>query len=121
MSGLKQARHICGGNALLLALLWAVWYGWPLPSDSYGVGIALLGVLPLLLFTAGVVAGMIRGMAALGFISLFYLAHGLMELMANPDVRWMASASTLLSLLLFLTASHCLRIHRMQEAEQPRE
>ena len=121
MSGLKQARHICSGNALLLAMLWGVWYGWLAPSDTYGIGIALIGVLPLLLFTAGVLAGMIRGMAALGFISLFYLAHGLMELMANPDVRWIASASTLLSLLLFLTSSHCLRIHRMRQAQQPGE
>jgi uncharacterized membrane protein len=119
MSGLKQARHICAGNALLLALLWGLWYGWLAPSDTYGTGIALIGVLPLLLFTAGVVAGKVRGMAALGFISLFYLAHGLMELMANPEVRLMASASTVLSLLLFLTASHCLRIHRMQQGEQP--
>lgn len=113
MNTLKWSRTLCAGNALLLAVVWGIWYGWLAPSEAYGTAITLLGVLPLLVLALAVWGGQVTAMATTGFLSLFYLAHGFTELVANADVRWLATASSLLSLLLFLTASHSLRVHRI--------
>ncbi|MDQ2069445.1 DUF2069 domain-containing protein [Natronospira bacteriovora] len=117
MNALKRARAICAGCALLLALNWGLWYGVVAPSDDLGIGLAIVGMAPLILLIPGMLQGKVLPTAVLGFLSLFYLAHGFTELVANPAVRVLASASTLLALLLFLSASHSLRIQSLHRPE----
>lgn len=116
MSGIRGARIACTGSALLLAAVWGLGYGFlagPEPTTAWFV---VVGVAPLVLLAPGAAWGRILPTGLLGFASLFYMAHGFTELVANPDIRGLASTLSLLSLLLFLTASHALRLQIRRRA-----
>lgn len=106
---LKTARTMCAGAALILAALWGLWYGWLQPAEENPLMVAILGVAPLILFIPGILGGRTLATAAAGFFALLYMAHGIMELVANPEIRNLAIVFTLGSLMLFFTASYALR------------
>jgi len=121
MISLRRARLSCTAISLLLAAVWGLGYGWFQPSEEYGITLAVIGALPLLCLAPGAYQGKTLATAVLGFLSLFYLAHGFTELMANPEVRLIATLTSLLALGLFLSAGHTLRvqnIHRGQNKDQ---
>ncbi|MEA5444781.1 DUF2069 domain-containing protein [Gammaproteobacteria bacterium AB-CW1] len=117
MISLRRARMSCAISALLVSLTWGLGYSLFHPSEELGPWLAIAGSLPPLLFAVGVLQGKVLPTALLGFFALFYMAHGFTELMANPEVRGLATALSLFSLALFLTAGHSLRV----QSRQPRE
>lgn len=109
---LKTARAMCAGASLILAGLWGLWYGWLAPAEENPLVVALLGAAPLVLFVPGILGGRTLATAAAGFFALLYMAHGIMEMVANPEVRNLAIVFTLGSLMLFFTASYALRLQQ---------
>lgn len=110
MTAQQKARTTCAILALALAAAWGIGYGLLAEAEPGQRWYALIGMLPLILFTPGVYLGKALPTALLGFLSLFYMAQGFTELVANPEFRGLASALTLLSLMLFLAAGHALRL-----------
>jgi len=118
MISLQRARLTTALTALLLALVWAIGHGWLQAPEEGALLWAAIGALPLLFLAPGVLQDKTLPTAVMGFLALFYMAHGFTEAMANPEARGLATATSLLSLLLFLSAGHTLRVqsfHRRQE------
>jgi len=92
-------RLLALGAALGLALLAVAWHPGP----------AMVGALPALLAAALAWRGARAALAWTGFIALGYLAHGLMELVANPPRRGSAMLECLLALGLLVACADALR------------
>lgn len=118
MSAQKKAQTGCAIIALALAVAWGIGYGILAEAGSGQYWYALIGMLPLVCLAPGVLLGKILPTALLGFLSLFYMAQGFTELVANPAIRGLASVLTLLSLMLFLAAGHALRLINRQSSER---
>lgn len=116
MNSQEKARTSCTILALALAAAWGIGYGLLSEADAGTRWFALIGMLPPVLFAPGVYRGKVLPTALLGFLSLFYMAQGFTELVANPEDRGLASVLTLLSLMLFLSAGHALRLHNQPGA-----
>lgn len=88
----------------------ALWYAAIHPTTTMPplVGAALLGA-PILLCVARAWHGTPLALGCAGFLAIGYLAHGLMELVANPPERIAAAISALLALAVLIAASHALR------------
>lgn len=117
MNPQQKARTSCAIIALALAATWGIGYGVLTEAEPKQHWYALIGMLPLIFFTPGVLRGKVLPTALLGFLSLFYMAQGFTELVANPAIRGLASVLTLLSLMLFLSAGHALRLNGGQSSD----
>ncbi len=114
MSRPTKTRRFGAGVALAMALVWIAWYGWLVPAASLSWLMAAIGALPLLLLAPGLLReSAVAGLSG-GLLALFYLAHGVMELLANPEARILASLSSLGALALFFLSVHALRVERVQ-------
>jgi len=110
MISLRRAKLTCSALALILAITWAVGYGWWHPPEEQALLWAAIGALPLLLLIPGVLQDKVLPTAVMGFLALFYMAHGFTEVMANPDLRVLSTITALLALGVFLSAGHTLRV-----------
>lgn len=99
--------------ALLAAALggWdALWYAGIHPTSALPPPVgALLLAVPILLCVRHAWRGIPLALGGAGFLAIGYLAHGLMELVANPPERIAAGISSLLALAVLIAASHALR------------
>lgn len=85
---------------------------WYLVLHPTGGLAALALALPALLCAPPAWRGVRLALGCGGLLAIGYLAHGLMELVANPPERIAALVSTLLALALLVSASHALRTTR---------
>lgn len=102
-------------TALLLAALAVVYGIWtlaPLPDTGFGWGLAGLAVLPPVILIPAVLARHRTAVALTGFIALGWAAHGLTEVVANPDRRVIAAVELLVVLAVFVASSVSLRVGR---------
>ena len=95
---MKAARRARWLYLALMAwqLLW--FYLLPAPWGKNSLALALLVTLPLLLPLAGVWRERSRALIMAGYLMLFYLMLGLVELWAAPAQRWPAAIHVLLIL-----------------------
>lgn len=97
---IPRALALAGYFGLLTLLV--AWYAWLAPSRYFPVALTLLVmVTPLLLALRGLLAGRPYTHAWTSLLSLFYLAHGLGELIVVPGERLYSGLEVVLSLLLF--------------------
>ncbi|MCP1726167.1 putative membrane protein [Natronospira proteinivora] len=118
MISLKRAKLTCTAIAFILAATWAMGYGWWHPLAEQPLLWAAIGALPLLLLIPGVLQDKTLPTAVMGFLALFYMAHGFTEVMANPEIRVLSTLIALLALGLFLSAGHTLRVQSVLRRSQ---
>lgn len=104
------APRIAALLCLALGTWGALWYAAIHPTRALPplVGAAILAG-PILLCVAGAWRGSPLALGGAGLLAIGYLAHGLMELVANPAERVAAGVSSLLALAVLVAASHALR------------
>lgn len=99
-------------SAVLAAVLGSWSLFWYLVLHPTGWIAALALALPALLCVLPAWRGVRLALGAAGFVAFGYLAHGAMELVANPLERGAALVSTVLALALLVSTSHALRALR---------
>ena len=76
------------------------------PPETFPISLVLIVcVLPLMLPMRGVLHGRDTSANWAAYLSLLYLIHGITEMMAVPENRWLAAIEITLSLILFASAS----------------
>ncbi len=117
MNALSHARRIAFGLLGALIALFIAWHARHY-TPSTALLAAALGVAPWLLALRPLVRG--RPDAYLGGLMLTtpYLGYGLMELVANPGARRVATALVFVSFALAVAFTACLRLSR-QAARAP--
>lgn len=84
------------------------------PPETFPISLVLIVcVLPLLLPMRGVLHGRDTSANWATYLSLLYLMHGISEIYAAPDTRWLGVIETFLSSILF--ASSSLYINRVEK------
>lgn len=95
-----------------LAAVYAIWTLHPLPNGGLGWSLAGLAVLPPVFLIPGVLARHRTAVALTGFAALGWAAHGLTEVVANPDRRLIAAIQLAFVLAIFIASSVSLRVGR---------
>lgn len=95
MSAASRARWL---YLLLLAWQFSWFFLLPAPWGKTSLPLALLVTLPLLLPLYGVWRERSRALIVAGYLMLFYLMLGLVELWAAPAQRWPAALHVLIIL-----------------------
>jgi uncharacterized membrane protein len=78
-----------------------LWHVFLVPSSHFPIaGLLILVVGPLLLPFKGLLNANLKSCTWMSYLSLFYFAHGIAEVYANPSERYFAMLEVLFSLLL---------------------
>lgn len=106
----RLRNAVLGATALLIAAV-SAWILLPVPSWPRVLWAAIV-TLPLWIFAPALRRGERRKYAALTLCVVLYLVLALMELIANPAARLLASVMLLLAFALFVLAIAYLRVSR---------
>ncbi len=106
--------------AALLAILYLAWPGFPAGMANEFSG--LLYILPLLALAPGIILGNRNATGLIGFMAIAYLAHGVMEVIANPVIRLPAALEIFLAFMTLIGTSINLRLGKsVRPVEAPGE
>ena len=81
-------------------LLQLVWHGVLSPVTGTPMVLVLaLALAPMLAVIPAARHSFRRALLVGGIVSLLYFSHGVMELMASPDTRWLAAIEVVLAVI----------------------
>lgn len=96
-----------------LFTLLMLWHTVLFKSTQFPTALLLIiSISPLLIPMRGLLAKNLKSCAWLGYISLPYFIHGVVEAYSNPITRYYALLEILLSLMLFFGASFSVRFSK---------
>ena len=102
----KFAYHLQIYSYLSLIAFITAWIVVISPPQTFPISLVLIVcVLPLLLPMRGVLHGRDTSSNWATYLSLLYLMHGISEVYAAPDTRWLGAIEIVLSSLLFSSSS----------------
>lgn len=109
--------------AIPVILLIALYLGWPgFPFTGSDWLADFIVVLPMILLLPGIFLGNRNATGLAGFFALAYLAHGLVESVANPPLRVPAALAVAMSVAVLAGATYGLRLAtRHGDSAAPRE
>jgi uncharacterized membrane protein len=115
-----RIAHVAMATSLVaLAILLGAWIAYlsPPQNEALIAPLLLLLVLPLVVPLRGLLHGRRYTAAWVSLLSLFYFALGVAQIPDPAPVRWLASACTVLSLLLFVSTVAYVRLTRAPKTD----
>jgi len=102
MKIVRRSRQLLGAALAMLALVYVVWFY----DDAHrGAAMGVFVTPPLLLLIALLVTGGARAAFWAGVMGLLWFSHAVMLAWSLPEVRWLAWAAIVLSVVIVIASS----------------